>query len=308
MGHGIAVLGVLVTTLLVVVPRTLPRVGWFDRAPRWGIACWLTAAWSAAAAIAAAPVVLALHLPGVGHDVADLVSACPHLLTTSRTPVERLATLAAVAGVVGLPLWIVARVATTQLAAARHRRAHCSGARVAAVSVDGVTLTLDHALPAIYCVPGARPAIVITTAARERLSAAQLAAVHAHERAHLAGHHHLASGLIDGLVRALPWLTVIRTARAHVHRLIELAADDVAARGHRRDTLADALAAVRCRHADLDAHRERRLRQSLLVPVGARYHAAALFAIVLVALSLGAVVAMVSTHGTECSAHTAVVH
>jgi Zn-dependent protease with chaperone function len=303
MGHGIAVLGVLLATLLVVAPRVLPSIGWFDRAPRWGIACWLVAGWSAAAAVAAVPILLVLHLPGVGHDVADLVSACSHLLTTARPPAGRLAELGAVAGTLGLPLWIVGRVATMQVAAAVHRRAHCRDARVAAVRVDGPTLTLDYPIPAVYCVPGAHPTIVITTAARRRLSAAQLAAVQAHERAHLVGRHHLAAGLADGLVRALPWVSVIRLARHQVERLIELAADDAAARRHCRGTLADALAAVRCDHDGLDAHRERRLRQSWFAPIGARHHAAALTAIVVVALWLGVVVATVTSHGAECSAH-----
>jgi Zn-dependent protease with chaperone function len=305
MGHGLVVLGALVTALYVVVPRTLPRVAWFDRAPRWGIACWLAAALAATATIVALPILLALHLPGVGHDVADLVAACRHLLTTSRTPAGRLATLLAMVAATTPPVWIATRVAATQIAAARRRRAHCRDARVVAVGMDGATLTLDHPVPAVYCVPGAHPAIVVTTAARQRLTVEQLAAIYAHERAHLAGRHHLACGLVNGLVRALPGVAVIGAARAQVRRLTELAADDVAARHHRRGAIADAIAAVRCGHDGLDTHRERRLRRSALVPVTARHHAAALIAIALTALSLGAMVATVTSHGAGCSSHSA---
>jgi Zn-dependent protease with chaperone function len=43
----------------------------------------------------------------------------------------------------------------------------------------------------LYCVPGRLPTIVVTTGALAVLEPEQLAAVLAHERAHLAGRHHL---------------------------------------------------------------------------------------------------------------------
>jgi Zn-dependent protease with chaperone function len=303
-GHGIIALGALAAALLVVAPRLLGRVAWFDRAPRWGIACWLATAVCAAAIVGTLPIAVALHLPGVGHDLIDALSACPHLLSTLQAPSRRLALLVVAVAAFGAPLWIGARVAATQVTATRRRRAHRRGARLAASNVDGLTLTLDHALPAIYCIPGRQPAIVVTSGARRRLSTAQLAAAQAHERAHLAGHHHLLTALTGGLARALPGVAVVGAAQAQVRRLVEIAADEAAVRGHDRGTLADALAAVRCGYDRSGAQRERRLRTPLLPPLIAT-RLSATVAVTVMALSFGAVGTTIASHGADCSTHTA---
>jgi Zn-dependent protease with chaperone function len=68
-----------------------------------------------------------------------------------------------------------------------------------------------------------------------------LSAVLAHERAHLAGRHHrvLALARIGRLV--LPFLPLMRDADAQVARLVEMHADDAAARTNDARSLASAL-------------------------------------------------------------------
>jgi beta-lactamase regulating signal transducer with metallopeptidase domain len=89
-------------------------------------------------------------------------------------------------------------------------------------------------------VPGRRR-IVLTTGALRRLDGRQLDAVVAHERAHLAGRHHLAIMFAEALRAAFPHVRFFAAAASHISCLVEMAADDAAARRAHRLTLADAL-------------------------------------------------------------------
>lgn len=109
---------------------------------------------------------------------------------------------------------------------------------------DGATVVLDAAQPAAYCVPGRPAAIVLTSGALAVLDDAQLGAVLAHERAHLAGRHHLLITLARGLAGCFPGVPVFRRGPAEVARLAELCADDAAARRTGRPALAAALLAM----------------------------------------------------------------
>jgi Zn-dependent protease with chaperone function len=84
----------------------------------------------------------------------------------------------------------------------------------------------------------------VTTGALGRLSEAELAAVLAHERAHAAGRHHRLSDAVRLLQRAFPRVPVFASAVGQVTRLVEMCADDAAARQHSRLTLARALVAM----------------------------------------------------------------
>jgi beta-lactamase regulating signal transducer with metallopeptidase domain len=71
-----------------------------------------------------------------------------------------------------------------------------------------------------------------------------LAAALAHERAHLAQRHHLVLAWAAGLARAFPRVGLFGQAQAESQRLVELLAEEVAARGVDRLTLAEALLAL----------------------------------------------------------------
>ncbi|MFC7641244.1 M56 family metallopeptidase [Streptosporangium lutulentum] len=102
-------------------------------------------------------------------------------------------------------------------------------------------VVLDHDEAAAYCLPGRKGRAVITTAALRSLAPEQVAAVLAHERAHLRGRHHLVLATAEALCRAFPHLPLFARTRGEVVRLIELLADDVAARRHPRIHIAAAL-------------------------------------------------------------------
>ena len=103
---------------------------------------------------------------------------------------------------------------------------------------------MEHSEPVAYCVAGRHPTVILTTGALQALDPAQLDAVLAHERAHLAGHHHqlLALARIGRL--ALPFLPLMRDADAQVARLVEMHADDAATRACDPRSLATALVAL----------------------------------------------------------------
>ncbi|GLW10416.1 integral membrane protein [Microtetraspora sp. NBRC 13810] len=89
---------------------------------------------------------------------------------------------------------------------------------------------LDHPGAAAYCVPGLRSQVVISAGTMKLLSADELAAVLAHETAHVRERHDLVLLPFAALRRALPWSAVVRDAQSAVGLLIEMAADDRARR------------------------------------------------------------------------------
>lgn len=105
-------------------------------------------------------------------------------------------------------------------------------------------MVLDVPELAAYCVPGRPPAIVLTTGALAVLDRAQLTAVIAHEKAHLAGGHHLLVAVTRGLAAAFPATPLFTRGAEEVARLTEMCADDIAARASGRNVLVTALLAM----------------------------------------------------------------
>jgi Zn-dependent protease with chaperone function len=83
--------------------------------------------------------------------------------------------------------------------------------------------------------------VIVTSAALQTLDRDQLAAVLAHERAHLAWHHHRLVALARIAQQLLPFLPLMRDAAGQVARLVEMHADDTATAAHDTRTLATAL-------------------------------------------------------------------
>ncbi|MGW0118755.1 M56 family metallopeptidase [Streptomyces sp. NPDC003327] len=88
---------------------------------------------------------------------------------------------------------------------------------------------------------GATPQLVITTAALRRLKGRQLDAVLAHEQGHARARHDWLLHCSGALAGGFPGIPVFTAFREEMHRLVELAADDVASRRFGRLTIALAL-------------------------------------------------------------------
>jgi Zn-dependent protease with chaperone function len=223
--------------------RLLGRARWTARAPLLAIVTYLAAGWSVVAAVGLAGLTLAVHATALGGGLSHLIGACVlRLRETYGTPGG--ATVAAL----GLTL-AGAVAARTVLTAMTHLRSagqqallHAETARLVGRAEPSLGAVLvEHSEPVAYCVAGRHPTVILSTGALHALEPAQLKAVLAHERAHLAGRHHrlLALARIGRL--AVPFLPLMRDADAQVARLVEMHADDAAARASDPRSVATAL-------------------------------------------------------------------
>jgi bla regulator protein blaR1 len=216
----------------VLGPRLTRQAAWPDRAPMLAIAGYLAAAWSVIVAIALAGLTLAVHGTAIGGGLSDLIGACARRLRdTYATPGG------SAAAVLGLALAGVVVVRAVLTSAARLRAArrealrHAQTARLVGREMPGLKATVvEHPSPAAYCLGGRQPTVVLTTGALRLLNPAQLTAVLAHERAHLAGRHHLLMTMARAGRVVFPFVPLLREADTQVARLAELHADDAAAR------------------------------------------------------------------------------
>lgn len=224
-------------------PRLARRATWPDRAPRLAMACYLVAAWSVIGAIGLAGLTLAIHGTALGGGLSDLIGACVlRLRSAYDTPGGLAAGLVGV-GLAGMVLSRSVLTGAIRLSAARRDALrHAQVARLVGRQAPGLGATvMDHPQPMAFCLGGRQPTVVLTTGALEVLDPGQLAAVLAHERAHLAGHHHLLMGLARVGRLVLPFVPLLREADEQVARLAELHADDEAARACDSRPLATAL-------------------------------------------------------------------
>jgi beta-lactamase regulating signal transducer with metallopeptidase domain len=232
--------------LLTIGASGLARAGWVDRAPRLAIAAWLALSSSAIGSMMLGGLALVVPTAGVSYHLADLLAACAHDVR-ARYAHPGGAALAAAGAV--LTLAVTARVCwcTARMLAAARRdgRRHCHQLRAIGRTDQRLgAVVVDYGEPAAYSLPGARQPIVLTSAAIEALDDAQLTAVLAHERAHQRGHHHLLVLVASSLAAAFPRVPAFRHGHELVTHLVELLADDAAARTSSRLKAAEALLAL----------------------------------------------------------------
>lgn len=103
---------------------------------------------------------------------------------------------------------------------------------------------LAHPTPTAYCLPGLRRRVVLTEGTLATLPPEELAAVMAHERAHLRARHDLVLEFFTVLHRAVPARLRAAAALREVHLLIEVLADRRARRTVGPVPLARALVAL----------------------------------------------------------------
>ncbi len=218
-----------------IVPLPLRRLSEPGLSPRLGLAAWLSAMFSVLALLLAALGLLGRAAlagwPGFARTVCESVSAgtCPPGVYRSVAYELGLAIAAFLGGVAMIVIGL--RYGRSLRRSSVRTRAHAEAARITGHRFDGdAAFVLDATRPAVYCVPGRPPTIVLTTGALAVLEPDQLAAVLAHERAHLAGRHHLLLALTRSLAAVAPGVPVFAAGTGAVARLAEMRADDVAAR------------------------------------------------------------------------------
>jgi Zn-dependent protease with chaperone function len=237
-----AILSALVVLLVCPFSAWLARASWVTRSPRAAVGLWHSLGISATLATIGAGLCVATErfhaglVGGVGELGEGIIGG--HPLQGLGLPDALGLTLAADVGVVLVSVVGVV-IMRTVLARAHHRRllnllATPSESRAG-------TLTLDHPSPVAYCLPGIRPRIVISSGTMRLLDQAQLAAVIEHERGHAHERHGLVMLPMTSLTEPFRWIPYARLAPREVAGLLEMAADDHAARRHAPSALASAL-------------------------------------------------------------------
>ncbi|MET9955411.1 M56 family metallopeptidase [Streptomyces sp. NPDC006339] len=225
----------------VAAPRLMMRSAWPHRAPALAAAIWLALMLSFTLATALAASQLATPTEHLHAGLVGLLHACGLGTGASEpnpTTADRLALampLAVVTAFAGAYLFHVARAGIVR---ARHRD------RLDKVGVRSDRLratVLPHGTPAAYCLPGLRSRIVVSEAAVRLLTEEQLDAVLEHERAHIAGRHHLLIAAAQAFATVFPWVPLARRGREEMAVLLEMIADDRALRSHSHEVLATAM-------------------------------------------------------------------
>lgn len=229
-------------------PLVLPRLRGLERWPTLTAWLWLATTLGALAAVALAGLLLLVPTDQLGTSVAELLRTCVMALRATlalphHSSAETAAGVILVAAVTGGGMVGGSVVGLRTRHASRRHKELLALAGQARLGLPGVTV-LDHGRPFAYCLPGRPGPVVLSSAALHRLDEEELAAVLAHERAHQAGRHHRLVLLTQLLRVGFPWLPTARRACEAVPRLVELAADDAAARGRGRRQVAAALAAL----------------------------------------------------------------
>lgn len=240
------ILGSYAATVALYAPIALERYWPADRAARLTVLVLQILTCSFLIAAATSGLALALTLIDRLASIDPGVDACADQLPINdESPVGPLIGDLGLVVAAGLAARIVWCLLSTFGTAHLRRREHARALRIVATrDVERDILVLHHDDPACYCLPGRRGTVVVTSGALQRLSPAQLEAVLAHERAHLAGRHHMAVAFAVAVRRAIPGIRLLAYAERETRRLVELIADDAAARQSGASTVAAALAVI----------------------------------------------------------------
>lgn len=242
----------LATVALGIVPAAaaLASARWPYRSPAAAILLWqaLGLSWGLAAVGTLAGVAAVHDRYGVaGGALSGAADAVRHAAlgfgVSAIFAVARLCFLAAAVALLTLLCWVLVAASAAVLLARRKHRTLLSLLAHGDPKVPGA-LVVDHPAAAAYCVPGLRSRIVISAGTLDLLDQAELAAVLAHERAHLRARHDLVLLPFGALVRAFPRSRLVRKAHVTVALLVEMLADDHALRHRPARELATALLRV----------------------------------------------------------------
>lgn len=280
-----------------MAPRLLARSSWPDREPV--LALWV---WQCVVAAVLLCCVLAMALSAAeawqavrgrvfGPAPQQVLDA--YALSSDGHPwAAVLAVLLFVGGA-----WTLAMLTREVWTARSRRRRKRAGLRTRSPLLPGEEedagerlIVLEGEQAEAWWLPGAQPRLVITTAALRRLKGRQLDSVIAHEEGHVRARHDWLLHCSSALAGGFPQVPVFRAFRHQMHRLVELAADDVASRQHGRLTTALALVGLnedRAVFGPCASHRtllpqrvDRLLSPADRLPVGSRLRMTALASLV----------------------------
>lgn len=218
-------LGLVAVALAVPVPIVLARAAWPTRAPARALLLWQVIA-----------------LAGGFSMIGALLAAGLALL-----PVFAVPGAIVIGAAIALTGYLLGHLAATVTVVVRSRQRHQELLWLLTTPhpTRAETLVLEDSVPLAYCVPrGWHSLTVLSRGLLDRLGAEELAAVIAHERAHLDQRHDILLVAFRAWHSALPWFPIAARAAEEVDILVELLADDNARRVVSDGALARAIAAV----------------------------------------------------------------
>lgn len=216
----VAALLTLTIALAWPVPRVMAGLTTFRRAPRAALVVWQS---TSVAAVLAALFAAPAALPYV-------IGPTPELARHAT----QIAVAVAVTGLVAGRLMLSGHRVGMRLRA--NRRRHRRLVDLLAVPPDEDSThaahmrVIEHPTPTAYCVPGVRRRVVLTQGTLDALPEEELAAVLAHERAHLRARHDLILEFFTVVHEAVPAFVRSDAALREVTLLIEVLADRAAVR------------------------------------------------------------------------------
>lgn len=216
---------------------------WAERSPKVGIIVWQSLSVTVIASVVLAGVMLAVPAMPFTMTLADFLRACVTVLQEQySTPGGAVVTTAGAF----MAAAVMARTGYCLFSEfISARKAHRSQSRSLALlgrrDPSGRFLVVEHQTAAAYCLPGRNNEIVLTSAALGALDEDQRTAVIAHEKAHLRARHHIIVAVAEAIHRAFPRVPAFSIAHSEIARLIEMDADDRAARSNARLTVATAM-------------------------------------------------------------------
>ena len=233
----------------------LPRASWPRRSPAAAIVLWQ--ALGLASGLATVGTLIGLALPASNGGLVRSVLRAAALLRDGDAfgmaamfglrptggaviLAVRLACLAAGLALLTLLCWVLLAALAAALQARRRQRTLLTLLAHGDPKVPGA-LVVDYPSAAAYCLPGLRSRIVVSVGTLELLGRRELAAVLAHERAHLRERHDLVLLPFTALRRAFPRSATCTDAHRAVALLVEMLADDRALRGRPARELVSAL-------------------------------------------------------------------
>ncbi len=223
--------------MLVAAPPLLKALTCSGNAPRLGVLTWLSAIGTVVGSWLATTVMVIIEATSRWTHPRTVAASClarlQHTISGDAGIAPQIMLLAIAAGATVAAAIIGVRLATAVLGMRARAHEHARAVRLVGHRAgEADVVMVEAAKAAAYCVAGRPPAIVVTSAARAALDDRQLAAVLAHERAHLAGHHAVIVSALRALAAMFPRLSLFTYGTQEVSRLLEMCADDVAARRH----------------------------------------------------------------------------
>lgn len=245
---GLAAAGVL---LAGPVSVAYAGAGWSQRSPRAALVLWQAVCLGAGLSMLGSLVTLAVA--PLGDNLFSALITFAEQLWDGR-PFDGLTPWRVACGLLAIVIAMALSVVLIRclyLAMSR-RRTHRSLidllSRPQAADANPALLSdvrvLDHASAVAYSVPGWHSRVVLSAGLLDLLTAAELAAVLEHERAHLRSRHDLLILPFQAWAASLGPVPGVQMARQAVAGLAEMLADDLALRRARPAVLASALAKV----------------------------------------------------------------